>query len=138
MTLEGVCSLCTVEVLPDCTKMPAQASGDSVLRQCGRGESGPGWPPLAQQLPTMAARGVLMPRVTACDAQLRFHVLSSATESSSLEGAWQPRVQETNISCVHSAISSSILLLQRQLLLTSVVFTNHRALLCLKQDTCIY
>lgn len=86
----------------------------------------------------MAASGVLMPRVTACNAWLRFRVLSSATESSSLEGVWQSRVQGTNVCCVHSAICSSVLLLQRQLLLLSVVFTNHRTLLCLKRDTCIY
>lgn len=47
LTLDCVCSSCTVEVLPDCTKMTAQASGDSLLRQRGRSETGPGWPPLA-------------------------------------------------------------------------------------------
>lgn len=60
LTLDCVCSSCTVEVLPDCTKMPAQASGDSVLRQCGRGESGPGWPPFARQLPTLWRQAVCL------------------------------------------------------------------------------
>lgn len=53
LMLDHVCSSWAVEVLPDCSKIPAQASGDSLLRQCGTGETGLGWPPLAQQLPTL-------------------------------------------------------------------------------------
>lgn len=53
LTLDCVCSCWAVEVLPDCTKTPAEASEDSLLRQCGRDETGLGWPPLAQQLPPL-------------------------------------------------------------------------------------
>lgn len=53
LTLDCVCSCWAVEVLPDCTKTPAEASEESLLRHCGRDETGLGWSPLAQQLPPL-------------------------------------------------------------------------------------
>lgn len=72
--------------------------------------------------------GVLKPCVTACDVRLWFRVLFSATGSSHLKGTWKSGVQGTNICCVRSAVFFLfILLLQKQLLLINVVFTNLRA-----------
>lgn len=60
LTLNCVCSSWVVEVLPDCTKMPAQASEDSVFGQYGRAETGLGWPALAQQLPPLLQQVVCL------------------------------------------------------------------------------